>query len=91
VRGEAARAALSGWSRVQENADLLKAILPVLQAEAEAVPLEDTRWFRLGAARQIAGDVKGAIEAYERKLELDPYAAYVRKTVADLKASLEKE
>ena len=30
VRGEAARAALYGWSRVQENPELLKAILPVL-------------------------------------------------------------
>ena len=91
VRGEAARAALSGWARVQENPDLLTAILPVLEAEANAVPLEDRRWFRLGAARQIAGDVKGAIEAYERKVELDPYAAFVRKALADLKASLEEK
>ncbi len=91
VRGEAARAALSGWARVQENADLLAAILPVLEAEARAVPLEDTRWFRLGAARQIAGDVKGAIEAYERKIALDPYAAHVRKTLTDLKASLQED
>ncbi len=91
VRGEAARAALSGWSRVRENRELLAAILPVLEAEALAVPLEDTRWFRLGAARQIAGDVKGAIEAYERKIDLDPYAAYVRKALADLKVRLEEE
>jgi predicted CXXCH cytochrome family protein len=90
VRGAAARAALFGWTRVQKNRELLDAILPVLLEEAEAMPRDDPRWFRLGAARQIAGDVKGAIEAYERKLALDPYAKYVRDAVTKLKGQLEK-
>ncbi|MHC4472404.1 MAG: HEAT repeat domain-containing protein [Planctomycetota bacterium] len=85
VRQSAARAALRGWDRVTANRDLLRAALPVLLEEAEAVPLDDRRWFRLGAAREIAGDVKGAIEAYERKLELDPYARLVRRAVEELK------
>ncbi|MEN8151318.1 MAG: cytochrome c3 family protein, partial [Planctomycetota bacterium] len=81
VRGAAARAALFGWTRVQANRDLLLAILPVLEEETRMRPRDDQRWFRLGAARQIAGDAKGAIEAYERKLALDPYAANVRRAV----------
>lgn len=91
VRGEAARAALSGWYRVQRNRALLDAALPVLEEEAKAVPQEDSRWFRLGAARQIAGDVKGAIEAYEMKLTLNPYARLVEKTLADLRRQLEED
>jgi len=85
VRGAAARAALFGWTRVTKNRELLDAVLVVLEEEARTMPRDDQRWFRLGAARQIAGDVPGAIEAYERKLALDPYATYVRKTVERLK------
>jgi len=88
VRGEAARSALAGWYRVQRNRTLLDAVLPVLEEEANAVPQEDSRWFRLGAARQIAGDVRGAIEAYEKKLGLNPYARLVEKTLADLRRQL---
>ncbi|MEN8150623.1 MAG: hypothetical protein ABFS86_12425, partial [Planctomycetota bacterium] len=70
------------------NRDLLLAILPVLEEETRMRPRDDQRWFRLGAARQIAGDAKGAIEAYERKLALDPYAANVRRAVEALKKQL---
>jgi predicted CXXCH cytochrome family protein len=91
VRGEAARAALAGWTRVQENPELLKAVIPVLKAEAKAVPREDTRWFRLGAACQIAGDVDGAIEAYERKVALDPTALLVQKALLELKEARAEE
>jgi cytochrome c-type biogenesis protein CcmH/NrfG len=90
VRGEAARAALAGWSRVSENRELLEAVLPVLEAEARAVPEEDSRWFRLGAAHQIAGNLEQAVRAYERKVALDPYAALVRKTLEDLRARLKE-
>ena len=85
VRGAAARAALSGWERVRSNRPLLDALLPVLAEEAAAAPEDHLRWFRLGAARQIAGDVPGAIEAYERKLALDPAARFVRETVKKLR------
>jgi predicted CXXCH cytochrome family protein len=88
VRMAAARAALEGWKRVQADRALLKAILPVLRADAEAVPEDDMRWFRLGAARGLAGDEAGALEAYERELELDPFAGHVRQTVARLKKKL---
>ena len=91
VRVEAARTALTGWDRVRQNRRLLDAVLPVLLEDAEAVPWEDSRWFRLGAARQIAGDVKGAVEAYDRKLALDPYASLVRRTTEELRALLDKE
>ncbi|MHC4469373.1 MAG: cytochrome c3 family protein [Planctomycetota bacterium] len=88
VRGRAARAALLGWERVRENRSLREAVLAVLEEEAAAVPDDDRRWFRLGAARQIAGDLAGAIRAYERKLRLDPYASRVRQTVEKLRARL---
>jgi HEAT repeat protein len=90
VRGAAARAALFGWERVRENRELLTAILPVLEEEARTMPRDDQRWFRLGAARQIAGDTEGAVAAYERKLALDPYAVYVRQTLSRLRATLGK-
>jgi predicted CXXCH cytochrome family protein len=90
VRGAAARAALFGWERVRENRELLAAILPVLEEETKARPRDDQRWFRLGAARQILGDIEGAVVAYERKLALDPYAVYVRQTLERLRAALEK-
>lgn len=78
VRGAAARAALAGWSRVQTNAPLLEALIPVLQAEAAALPCDDMRWFRLGAAREIGGDKQGAIDAYARQVALDSTAANIR-------------
>jgi predicted CXXCH cytochrome family protein len=85
VRFTAARAALRGWERVKASKPLLAACLPVLAEDAAASPEEHLRWFRLGAARQIAGDAKGAIEAYERKLALDPQAKAVRETVQRLR------
>lgn len=86
VRYLAARSALQGWDRVRASKPLLAAVLPVLAEDAAAVPEDHLRWFRLGAARQIAGDTAGAIEAYERKLALDPGAQAVRETVARLRA-----
>ena len=60
-------------------------------AAAQAVPQEDGRWFRLGAARQIAGDLAGAVAAYEKKLALDPYAANVRRTLTALREQLQEQ
>jgi predicted CXXCH cytochrome family protein len=88
VRFAAARAALEGWKRVQENHDLLAAILPVLAEDADALPNDEMRWFRLGAARGLAGDDRGSLEAYERMLALHPLARNVRRSVKALRARL---
>jgi len=88
VRSRAARAALRGWARVRRNRRLLEAVIDVLAESAAAVPEDDGRWFLLGAAHQIAGDLPNAVIAYERKLQLDPYASLVRKTVKELKTRL---
>jgi predicted CXXCH cytochrome family protein len=88
VRGRAARAALEGWDRVREDPGLLAAVLPVLEAEAEAVPDDDLRWFRLGAARELAGDLAGAIDAYARQTALDPFATNVKAHMEELRARM---
>jgi predicted CXXCH cytochrome family protein len=84
VQTAAARAALQGWARVRTNDPLLQALLPVLEEDARRVPDDEIRWFLLGAARDVAGDVAGAIGAYERMIALDPFAAYVRERVRQL-------
>jgi len=86
VRFAAARTALEGWQRVQENGPLLDAVRPVLAEEARAVPNDEMRWFRLGAACDVAGDVAGAIEAYGHMVALHPLAHYVRKRLGELRA-----
>jgi hypothetical protein len=91
VRSRAARAALRGWTRVQKNPRLLEAVIDVLTEDANAVPEDDTRWFLLGAAHQLAGEPEKAIAAYERKLQLDPYAALVRRTVETLRKQVERK
>jgi hypothetical protein len=78
VRVRAARAALEGFERVQANRALLDACLPVLESDARAAPNEDLRWFRLAAAREIAEDWAGAVEAYERQVALDSGAPAAR-------------
>ncbi len=88
VRAAAARAALRGWERAKRDRPLLDAALPVLEEDARAVPEDHRRWFLLGAARQIAGDLRGAVEAYDRKLLLDPNARYVRDQCERLRAKL---
>ncbi|MHC5010335.1 MAG: multiheme c-type cytochrome [Planctomycetota bacterium] len=88
VRSHAARGALEGWTRVQSDPALLRAVLPVLAEEAEAVPDDDMRWFRLGAARYLAGDLEGAVRAYERQVALDPFAENVRRLLQQLRARL---
>ena len=88
VRRRAAEAAIAGWDRVTRNRSLLDALIPVLEERTDLVPEDDRAWFLLGAARQIAGDLRGAIEAYEGKLALDPYARLVRETVVRLRALL---
>jgi hypothetical protein len=88
VRGRAARAALEGWERVRASPSLLKAVLPALEAEARAVPDDDLRWFRLGAARETAGDIQGAVEAYARQVALDPFATNVARHLEELRARL---
>ena len=71
VQRNAAHALLADWSRVQGKFELWQACLPVLEADAEVVPDDDRRWFLLGAAREIGGDIAGAIDAYERVIALD--------------------
>lgn len=90
VRARAARATLSGWERAQANAPLLRAAIPVLEENARAAPDDDLRWFRLAAARQLAGDLAGAADAYERQCALDPFAANARATLAKIRARLAK-
>ncbi len=88
VRRAAARASLEGWKRVQANKALLAAILPILAEDAEQGVVDEMRWFRLGAARSLAGDHAGALAAYERQVELDPFAGYVKQEIARLKKTL---
>ena len=90
VRTAAARTALLGFRRVEDNERLLAAVVPVLEEDARNVPEDHMRWFRLGAARRIAGDDRGAIEAFERKLQLDPGARLVREAVVEMKRRLAK-
>ena len=84
VRIAAARAALEGWTRVQKNPGLLGAVLPVLTDDAHDGPEDDMRWFRLGAARSLAGDDAGALAAYRRVAALDPFASHVRTEIERL-------
>lgn len=86
VRVVAARTALEGWRRVQENAALLKAVLPVLSEDAQAVPNDEMRWFRLGAACDVAGDTAGAIRAYGNMVGLHPLAHYVNRRLEELRS-----
>ncbi len=88
VRLRAARAAIGGYERARANPALLKALLPVLEEDAAAWPLDDQRWFRLGAARELAGDLPGAIAAYERQTALDPFATTVRAYLETLRAKV---
>ena len=87
VRARAAKAALEGWTRVSGDAALRRAALPVLRAQAEAVPDDDLRWFRLGAACELDGDAAGAVAAYARQVALDPFAGAVRERLARLRAT----
>lgn len=88
VRSAAARASLEGWTRVQENRALLDAIEPILAQDARDVPVDEMRWFRLGAARSLQGDKAGALEAYVRQVELDPFAGFVKKEITRLEKEL---
>jgi len=88
VRTAAARAALEGWERMQANPVLLRAALPVLAADAASVPDDDERWFRLGAAYELAGDVAAAVASYDRQVALDPFATNTRDHVRRLRARL---
>jgi cytochrome c-type biogenesis protein CcmH/NrfG len=90
VRTTAARAALEGFRRAQEDERLLAAAIPVLEEDARAVPEDHLRWFRLGSAKRIAGDDRGALAAFERKLQLDPAAKLVRDAVSEIKRRLAK-
>jgi predicted CXXCH cytochrome family protein len=86
VRSRAARAALEGWVRLRENEALRAPVLHALRADADAVPDDDLRWFRLGAAREISGDQAGAIEAYARQVALDPFAHGIREHLERLRS-----
>lgn len=85
VRAAAAIAAFEGYTRVQKNRALLTKLLPVLEEHAEADAGQEERWFRLGAALQIAGRTKEAIVAYERYLALYPDAQLVRRQVDSMR------
>ena len=91
VRIAAARASMNGWQRVQADSSLLAMLLPVLEEECRLVPNDDERWFRLGAARQLAGDFQGAITAYERHVSLAPSAASVRRHLEELRRRVQRE
>ncbi len=91
VRIAAARTSMEGWQRVQANPSLLAALLPVLEEECRLLPNDDERWFRLAAARQLAGDLEGAITAYERHVSLDPFATSVRKHLEALRKRVSKK
>ena len=85
VRFAAARAALEGFERIRTNEVLRKKVLRELREEAQALPNDEQRWFRLGAARDVAGDRAGAIEAYERMLKLHPLARNVARRLEALR------
>ncbi len=88
VRRRAARTALVGWTRVQGNRALLDAVLPVLERDAADGPDDDLRWFRLAAAREIAGDLEGALAAYTRQAVLDRLNPFVPRRIAAIRALL---
>jgi predicted TPR repeat methyltransferase len=67
---------------------LLEGVIDALVEQVAADPADDLRWFRLGAAYQIAGETAKAIEAYEKKLLLDPHARLVRETVRKLRREI---
>ena len=48
------------------------------------MPNDEMRWFRLGAARDVAGQVDEALEAYGRMLLLNPLSANVQARVWEL-------
>ena len=85
VRHRAGLAALAGWERARENPSLLDALIPELRDRTVEVPEDDLAWFRLGAALQLAGDLRGAIGAYEQQLVLDPLALAVRRALVGLR------
>ena len=63
-------------------------------AAARAVeydPQHVDAWINLGIANSRQENWTEAIEAYERKVELDPYATLVKRTLASLEASVEEE
>ena len=75
---------------MQQNRPLLDAILPVLAEDAHALPNDEMRWYRLGAARDVSGDVRGAVEAYARMVALHPLSQHVDRRLAELRKQLEK-
>ena len=64
--------------------------LPVLEDDAKNGPEHDMRWFLLGAAQGIAGNDAASLAAYERQIELDPFAVRVRQEVERLRAKLKR-
>lgn len=58
----------------------------LLEAAVARTPGQATLWTPLGDARQVLGDVAGAIEAYERALSLDPTIAKATEELARLRA-----
>lgn len=88
VRHAAAKASLVGWTRVEKNRALLIEAEKVLTQAAAWVPEDEARWFDLGSARQLLGDLPGAVEAYERYTALDPTASAVRDHLEKLRARI---
>ncbi len=88
VRAAAARAATTDWTRLGKNRPLLAATIEALEEDVAAAPDQEMRWFRLGAARDVSGDKRGALAAYERYVALDPLAKYVKQRVTQLRQEL---
>ncbi len=86
VRRAAAQTALDGYERVKANRALLDAIVPVLLEDAERVPDDDLRWFRVGAAADLRDDAEGALRAYEHVARLNPLNHEVARYVETLRA-----
>jgi len=64
IHGNRGAAALLAGRVAEAQADL--------EIATQLTPERPTTWVNLGVVRRRAGDLTGAIEAYERSLELDP-------------------
>ena len=90
VQLAAARAAATGWTRIQDNEALRDAVLPVLWSDAETISEDWVRWFLYAGVSDIAGNKEEALRAYKRVAWLDPFASHVRTRIEQLETELAK-
>jgi putative inorganic carbon (HCO3(-)) transporter len=64
-----------------------KAALQILEKAIEAIPEQVALWTPLGDARQVLGDIDGAIAAYREALRLDPTQSKAAEELARLQAA----